>query len=175
MFHKNFFHSLLAAVLFISGSTALALPGLSVGVMGGANLSMPSADLPAGATLSGGVSYSAGATVEAGPLEVSAIYSRYSLKAGLLGIETTTASKYLELPVLYRLGVGLASVGVGGFYGLCLDSGATGDDHNYGAVASVRVNIPGGFFADGRFNLGLKDLAGSKLSSAAVFLGFNFL
>jgi hypothetical protein len=156
MFHKNLIRTLFVVVLFISSSGAFALPGLSVGVMGGANLAMPSVG-------SSKVGYSLGPTFEAGPLQASALYSKYM------------DSKYLDLPVLYSMGIGLASVGLGGFYGLCLDSGATSDDHNYGAVANVRVKIPGGLFADGRFNLGLKELGGSKLSSAAVMLGFNFL
>lgn len=173
MFQKNFIRSFFIAVLFISSSHAFALPGLSLGVMGGANLAMPSA--PSVGALSGKIGYSVGPTVEAGPIQISALYSKYSVKATLLGGETNRDSKYLDIPVLYSMGIGLASVGVGGFYGLCLDSGATSSSNNYGAVANVRVKIPGGLFADGRFNLGLKDLSGSKLSSAAVMVGFNFL
>lgn len=176
MNHTNLAKSFLALVALLSGASASALPGLSLGVMGGANLAMPGVDAPAGTSISGGIGYSVGPTVEAGPIEVSALYSNYSVKTTVSVTETTASSKYIDVPVLYRMGVGLASIGLGGFYGLCVDSGATSDDHNYGAVGSVRVKIPGGLFADARYSLGLKkDSSGMKMSAAALLVGFNFL
>jgi hypothetical protein len=163
---------IVSACILFSSASAFALPGASIGLMGGANLAVPSLSTP-GFSSSGSIGYSVGPTVQAGPLEVSALYTHYTVKLTPTGgTAVSSSSKYLDIPALYRLGVGLASVGVGGFYGIALDSG---NSANYGAVASARVSIPGGYFLDGRFNLGLKDVSGSKLSAASVLLGFNFL
>jgi hypothetical protein len=177
MIHKNFKRSLFAVIALLACPGAFALPGLSLGVMGGGNLAMPNVDAPAGTSIKGAIGYSVGPTVSAGPIEISALYSKYSIKSSVAAanFETTTDSKYIDVPLLYRMGVGLASIGLGGFYGLCIDSGAASDDHNYGAVGSVRVKIPGGLFADARYNLGLKDMSGSKLSSAMLLIGYHFL
>ena len=162
MFNTKRFFVLSAFILFLSTS-AFALPGASIGLMGGANLATPS-----GTTATGNVGYAVGPTLTAGPLEVSALYTHYSVSFS----NVTATSKYLDIPVLYRMGVGLANVGVGGFYGIPLDTGNSG---NYGLVASTQVNLLGKLFLDGRYNLGLKNSSGSKLSSAALLVGFNFL
>lgn len=172
---RSGFFSLLALMALFSASNALAVPGVSLGLMGGGNLSFPSIDSP-GVTVSGKVGYTVGPTATLGPVEASVLYSMYSVKASASGIDVTTDSKYLDIPVLYRFGIDLASIGIGGFYGLCLDSGATSADNNYGAVASVRAKLPGtSVFVDGRFNLGLHDMNGGKNSSLALMLGYDFL
>jgi hypothetical protein len=170
---RSGFFSLLALIALFSAPNALAVPGVSLGLMGGGNLSFPSIDTP-GVTVSGKVGYTVGPTATLGPVEASVLYSMYSVKAS--GIDATTDSKYLDIPVLYRFGIDLASIGVGGFYGLRLDSGATSSDNNFGAVASVRAKLPGtSVFVDGRFNLGLHDMNGGKNSSLALMLGYDFL
>ena len=137
----------------LSSTNAFALPGLSLGVMGGASISAPSvtdAALVGSATLKGGTGLSAGATLGAGPLEVSALYSQYQATA----LSTTVNSSFLDVPVLFRMGLGPISLGLGGFYSMHLsdDSGASQNrGANYGATASVRLTIPVvGFFVDGR-------------------------
>ncbi|NDF16068.1 hypothetical protein EB061_12245, partial [bacterium] len=130
----------------------------------------------AGTEVSGTLGYSVGPSVGIGPLELNVLYSSYGTKVTALGTSATSTSKYLDIPALYRIGAGPLSIGVGGFYSLCLNDNATSDSNNYGAVGSVRASIPGlGFFVDGRFNLGLKDMTGSKLSSLAVLIGYDFI
>ncbi len=175
---KSLFAFVAVAAAF-SVPQAFAMPGVDLGIMGGAGMTMPSfsGDL-GGATLSGGIGISAGASLGVGPLEVSALYSQYSIKLEAGGESLSSTANYLDIPVLFRMGAGPISFGVGGFYSLFLsdDSGTGDSDPNYGATASVRFTLPViGFFVDGRYNLGLKEEEQSKISSAAVYLGFNFL
>ena len=171
---SKLFLVLLAVLSF--NSNAFAIPGMNVGIMAGPNLAFPSASLPAGSSMSGTIGYSVGPSVGLGPIEVSALYSSYGLKVTASGSEATSSGKSLDLPVLYRLGIGPVGFGIGGFYNISLESGSTSSDNNYGAVASFRTTIPGiGLFVDGRFSLGLHDMSGTKLSSGAVLIGYNFL
>ncbi|MBU6375237.1 MAG: hypothetical protein KGQ59_04525 [Bdellovibrionales bacterium] len=156
---------------------AFAAPGFGFGLMAGPNLTFPSAPSILGSSVSGGIGFSVGPSVGVGPLEASLLYSSYTLKSTVATITTSSSSSSLDLPVLYRVGVGLIDIGFGGFYSLSLESGATSSNNNYGLVGSVRTTIPGGLFVDGRFNLGLKESAStnSKVSSLALLLGFNFI
>jgi hypothetical protein len=177
--------SLFAAVVLaatLSTSNAFALPGLSLGVMGGAAISAPTvsnAALLGGATVSGGTGLSAGGTLGLGPLEVSALYSQYKATAALGGVSATVTANTLDVPVLFRMGVGPIGLGLGGFYSMHLsdDSGdSSSGGSNYGATASVRLTIPViGLFVDGRYNMGLKEDDGVKMSSLGAYVGFNFL
>ncbi len=170
--------ALCIALVALLAPVAHAIPGVSFGIMGGANLNLPStsSSLPAGTELTGTLGYSVGPSVGIGPLELSALYSSYGSKVTFLGVGQTTTSNFLDIPALYRIGAGPLSVGLGGFYSICVESGCTTDNNNYGATASVRASVPVvGFFVDGRFNLGLKDSAGSKASSLAVLLGYDFI
>lgn len=167
---------LVSISILFAGANAYAVPGVNVGLMVGPNLSFVSGDFPVGTSLSGGVGYSVGPSVGLGPIEISALYTSTTTTASVLGIEASSTSKSLEIPVLYRLGMGPIGLGLGGFYGLSLESGATSDSNNYGLTASTRVTVPGvGLFVDGRFNLGLNDMGGSKMSSAAILIGFDFI
>ena len=170
---KKSFFAVAIVTAAISASAAQAAPGFKVGLMGGANYAMPkpSTGLTEKFGLSGGLS------LGVGPLEVSALYSQYKIEAA--GISITT--NYLDVPVLFRMGAGPLSLGLGGFYSTFLDGstsvGATvNGTANYGATGSLRVTVPVvGLFIDGRYNLGLKDDNGDKLSSAALYLGWNIL
>ncbi|MFN7685594.1 MAG: outer membrane beta-barrel protein [Oligoflexia bacterium] len=178
--HKNkSFAALALATALVTHFTAPqahALPGLDIGLMAGGAISKSSAN-----SVDGGFGLSFGPTVGMGPIEASALYSQYKLTAPTV----STSTNYLEIPVLYRLGLGPVSVGVGGFYSVFLSGsttvGSTTTDltsgsSNYGATASARVTIPMlGLFADARYNLGLRDSSGSKLSSLGFYLGWNFL
>ncbi len=166
------------ALVALLAPVAHAIPGVSFGIMGGPNLTLPttSSALPAGTELTGTIGYSVGPSVGIGPLELSALYSSYGSKLTFLGISQTSSSNYLDFPALYRIGAGPLSVGLGGFYSICLENGCTSDNNKYGATASVRATVPVvGFFVDGRFNLDLKDNAGSKSSALAVLLGYDFI
>ena len=171
------FIALCLSLFAFSAPAAHAIPGVSFGIMGGANLTFPSVTaLPAGTEISGTIGYSVGPSAGIGPFELSLLYTSYGNKVTFGGVSATSSSKYLDIPALYRIGAGPLSVGFGGFYSLCMETGATSDNNNYGATGSVRASIPGlGMFVDGRFNLGLKDMAGSKLSSMAVYLGYDFI
>jgi hypothetical protein len=155
----------------LSAPRAFAVPGLELGVMAGAAASMPTG------VLDGGIGLSVGATGGVGPLEASLLYTQYKLS--IPGNDIT--GNYLDIPVLYRMSLGPVGLGIGGFYSMFLSRSSTvvltGDgESNYGATASLRFTIPVvGLFLDGRYNLGLKDSNGSKASSAAFYLGFNFL
>lgn len=173
---KKSLFAVVALAAAVSAPKAFALPGVDLGIMAGAGLSMPSLS-----GVDGGIGISAGATAGIGPIEASLLYSQY--RTSLLVTETT--SNYLEIPLLFRAGLGPVSFGIGGFYSMFLSgsqtvSGTTTEitdgDSNYGATASARFTVPVlGFFVDGRYNLGLKDMSGSTASSAAVYLGWNFL
>jgi hypothetical protein len=170
------FSAIWIALLALLAPTAHAIPGVSVGIMGGGNLTLPSATMPAGTELTGTLGYSVGPSVGIGPLEVSMLYSSYGSKVTALGLSQTTTSNFLDIPALYRIGAGPLAVGIGGFYSICLESGCTSSNNNYGATASVRASIPVvGLFVDGRFNLGLKDTNGSKSSALALLVGYDFI
>lgn len=161
-----------AFLLFlVSTPKAFAVPGLELGVMAGAAVSFP------GSGVDGGAGVSAGASASLGPVEGSLLYSQFKLSGP--GFSATVNN--LEIPVLYRLGLGPLSVGAGGFYSLFLSGSTSGpitltEESNYGAVASARFTIPvTGVFFDARYNLGLKDTDGSKASSAAFYVGINLL
>lgn len=167
--------SLFAIMGILLGSEALALPGVTFGVMGGGNLTLPSIQ-STGVTVSGAIDFSVGPTMSLGPVEGAVLYSRYSLKTVGTGFEVTSASKHLEIPLLYRFGLDLVSLGVGGFYAICIDEGSYVVGDLYGALASIRTKIPGtSIFVDGRFNLGLSSTTGGgKLSSLAFLVGYDF-
>jgi hypothetical protein len=178
--------SLLAVVAFaatLSAPNAFALPGFSLGVMGGASMSAPKVSDPtqwAGSTISGGTGLSAGASLGLGRLEVSALYSQMKTKYASGGGPSSLTENYLEIPVLLRMGVGPIGLGLGGFYSMFLSSigGDINDSGspNYGATASVRLTIPViDIFVDGRYNLGLKEDGGVKISTLGAYVGFNFL
>jgi hypothetical protein len=163
--------ALCIALVALLAPVAHAIPGVSFGVMGGANLNLPNTT-----GLTGTIGYSVGPSVGIGPLEVSALYSSYGTELTVLNLTQTVRNDFLDIPVLYRIGAGPLTVGLGGFYSICVESTCTTDNNNYGATASVRASIPVvGFFVDGRFNLGIKDTAGSRASSMAVLLGYDFI
>ncbi len=165
--------ALFIALVALLAPAAHAIPGVSFGIMGGANLNLPNTT-----GLTGMIGYSVGPSVGLGPLEVSALYSSYGTEITIpvLNVTQSVSSNFLDIPVLYRIGAGPLSVGLGGFYSICMESTCTTSDNNYGATASVRASVPVvGFFVDGRFNLGLRDSAGSKASSMAVLLGYDFI
>ena len=171
---------LLALAATLSAPSAYALPGMDIGVMGGGSFAKSNQS-----GLDSKFGISGGASVGLGPLEISALYTQYKIGATVLGISAETTFNYLDLPVLYRVSAGPVSVGLGGFYSLFLSgsvttagvtTNVTDGESNYGATASARFTIPVlGFFVDGRYNLGLKDQGGSKLSSMAAYIGWNFL
>ncbi|MEN9723039.1 MAG: hypothetical protein RJB38_1025 [Pseudomonadota bacterium] len=149
----------------LTPSAAYAIPGLDFGIMGGATLNT-SSNLGSG---SGGLGYSFGPSLGVGPLEVSALYTNLTTDFGSI----STNRKSWDIPVLMRFGAGPVGLGLGGFYSITTGSGTS---DNYGATASLRMGIPGmGLFADGRYNLGLKDFSGAHISSAALMIGLNFL
>ncbi len=176
---KKSLFAVVALAAAVSSSQALAGPGFNLGLMGGAGMTMTSTS-----GVDGGIGISAGATAGIGPIEASLLYTQYQLSATVLGVEATSTLNYLDVPVLFRMGVGPLSVGLGGFYSMFLSgsataAGVTADvtdaEANYGATASVRFTLPiVGLFADARYNLGLKDDDGT-LSSAALLVGWNFL
>jgi hypothetical protein len=179
------FLTLAAIAATLSSSNAFAIPFVDLGVMAGGAISAPTISDPAqlaGSTLSGGFGLSGGASLGLGPIEVSALYSQ--LKAKIAGgpVNSEVTSNYLDIPVLLRMGLGPISFGVGGFYSVFLSgsSSVPGDTvdgkGNYGPTASLRFTVPVvGFFVDGRYSLGLKETNGVKMSTAGVYLGFNFL
>ena len=174
MFHlKKSLLGVAALAAIASAPSAFAVPGVDIGIMGGANYAMPSNS--AGITKKIGLG--GGASIGVGPLEISAIYNQYKIEAS--GLTVTT--NYLDIPVLLRIGAGPISLGLGGFYSPFLSGttnvgGTVTADANYGATGSLRFTVPvAGFFIDGRYNLGLNDDGGSKLSGASVYLGWNIL
>ncbi len=177
--------SLLAVVALaatLSAPNAFAVPGFSLGVMGGASMSAPKVSDPtqwAGSTISGGTGLSAGASLGLGRLEVSALYSQMKTSTASGGVSGSLTENYLEIPVLLRMGVGPIGLGLGGFYSMFLSSNGDINDSgspNYGASASVRLTIPViDIFVDGRYNLGLKEDGGVKISTLGAYVGFNFL
>ena len=176
-FSKNLLSLYSLAAICISTS-AFAIPGIEAGLMvGGMRTILNTPDLGSAASVSGGTGVSAGATAGVGPLEISALYSQYKMHSQVLGLGVDAQSNYLDLPVLLRIGAGPASIGLGGFYSVRLssDDQAT-NNSNYGATASVRISIPtSNLFIDGRYQLGLKDVSGTKTSGLALYLGYAFL
>jgi hypothetical protein len=168
---KNLF-ALVVVATALSATPAFAIPGVDLGVMGGASMGLPSTS-----GVDGKIGLSAGASLGLGPIEASVLYSQYKAGASILGNDVSYTLNYLDVPVLFRMGVGPISLGVGGFYSMFLNGSASAaGESNYGATASLRFTVPVvGFFVDGRYNLGLKDNSGEKLSGAALLLGFNFL
>ena len=70
-----------------------------------------------------------------------------------ISIAASTNTSLIEIPVMYRLGSGTTTFGLGGFYGLVMGSGG---GSNYGLTAGPRFATAGGLFLDLRFNYALK-------------------
>ena len=109
--------------------------------------------------------------------ELGAIYTQRSLKttdsSGLIPSITTTV-KSVHIPVTYMLGLGKSfALGLGGFYGLSLESGGGSD---YGVAGGLRIKGSGngGFFFDAKYNMGLKDNAGFKSKEVYGLIGILF-
>lgn len=172
--HSSALTFCLVMTLFFGTVPALAMPGLSFGLMAGAT--KPSFKNTQ-ATLSGDLGLSGGASLVIGSIEASALYTQYKLSNNLGGQGTVKSTiNYLDIPVLYRIELGPLSLGAGGFYGLYMSTSPTSSEKgasNYGASASFRFTLPVvGLFADARYQLGLKESSGgNKISSAAVYLG----
>ncbi len=172
---------LAALALGIISTSAHALPGLDIGVVGGANynISSYSNSSISGVTVSqsGGVGYSLGLEADLPLLNIKALYSSTQTKTDTTSLgtttSTTTSTKSLQIPVHYSIGLAGFSIGVGGFFEKFLDSGS---DTNYGVSAGAKASLPGtGIFAEGLVNYGLKSINSGKTSSAMILVGMNIL
>ncbi len=177
---KQKFLGVLLVVGLIS-SSANAMPGFDLGVVGGLNYnisSYPSVSLLGNSvTASGGLGYSVGLEADLPLINVKALYTQVSTKTDMtiLGVSssTTSTSKSLQIPVHYSIGLAGFSVGVGGFYEKSFE---TNGDSNYGLSAGAKASIPGtGIFAEGLVNYGLKSNNDVKSSLAVILVGLNIL
>jgi hypothetical protein len=170
---KNSFKGLVVLAVLGLSSNAFALPFVSVGVVAGPNYNLSSYPTVAGTSVSGGMGYSAGLSAELGPIAARALYTHANSKTDVLGVETSASANSIQVPVHFTMGLAGTHVGFGGFYETSLeDNGGS----NYGASAGVKVSLPFvGVSVEGLVNYGLKDLSGSKSSTAALLLGFNIL
>jgi hypothetical protein len=115
-------------------------------------------------------------------IEAGAAYldRKYGRTVGGVDSGTTASSDSILMPAGLRWHAGRhLSLELGGFYDHSLESG--GSD-NYGVQGGLRISLPLGhansLFAEGRYDLGLKDFGGTKESDvlfALVGITFGFL
>lgn len=165
-------------------SQAQAAPGFSLGVVGVGGTGINSFDATVlTATVSAKTSLIAGAGVaaEIGPLSAELIYMIRELTVttevpGVAAVELSTYGRTLDLPVMFRFGMGGASIGAGAYYQIPAQSGGKS---SLGLTGGVRFNVPGGLFGDARFNYSLNKVTTSLGDytpiEGLVMVGFNFL
>jgi hypothetical protein len=176
---QKFVFSLCA--IFLAAATftpnAHALPGFKLGVaaLGGMGLSSSETTSLLG-TLSAkaGTVFGGGAAAEIGPLSAELLYVSRKATVSLAGVEMASASAAsIDIPVMYQMGLGPLSLGMGGYYSMSME---TGGGSTYGLVAGPRVSVPGGFFLDARGLYGLKkDDLGNNPIELQLLAGFSFL
>jgi hypothetical protein len=180
---KNIYRLMSVLVCLISSGAAFALPGVSLGVVGGGNYNMSSfpsvSEDGFTSSVSGGLGYTLGISADLPMITASVLFSRLSAKAtvsgGGLSLSQSSTYKIIQVPVHYSIGLGGVSVGVGGFMDYSLEDDQ-GSNANYGLSAGARMGLPmSGLFAQGLFNYGLKDMDGAKQHTALVLIGYNFL
>ena len=122
------------------------------------------------ATTKGGLGYGGGLLAEpmSFPLEVGVLYLSRHYQVTRTGFaDSSTNLHFVEIPVMFRLGHGSMTFGLGGFADIDI-----GDGSNYGLTAGPRFGgTHGGGFLDLRFSYGLK--AGHTEDIAAM-LGYAF-
>ena len=159
---------------------AQALPGFKLGVVGAGGLGLWSKSIDTGVPgltteTSGGLALGGGAAAEIGPISAELLYMTRKTNATLLGVSVSTPSTAsLDIPVMFRMGLGPISLGAGGYYSLSLESGG---GSTFGLVAGPRLSIPGGLFVDARVNYGLEKFEGLDVTpiEGLVLVGFSFL
>jgi hypothetical protein len=121
----------------------------------------------------GGLGFGGGLVVDIGPIGVSAIYisRKTTATTTLLGVSVDVSANtgIIHVPVVYRIGLGGASLNLGGFYGIGTASGSGSD---YGATGGFRFGKK--FFVDLSYNMGLKDNSGTKSKAALALIGTMF-
>jgi hypothetical protein len=170
-----------AAVLLLVSPAVWAGPKISI--LGGVHQSLadPYADLFSGQSFTPSLGFQAG--LELGfrlssglQLDVGGFYFHSKTKTELGGVEgaTVTADQAIT-PLQLRITPSRAiSFGGGGYYGFHL---STGNENDYGWLASARISMPAGkiaFVLDGRYFGGLKEIAGEKSKFWTAMFGVTF-
>jgi hypothetical protein len=112
-------------------------------------------------------------------LEAGAIYLQRKYGATFLGVESTSTTSFssIHIPVGLRLHANrVVSLQLGGFYDYSLE---TDGDANFGVQGGLRLSAPvsgsTALFVEGRYNMGLKEISGEKISDLAlVMVGLTF-
>ena len=161
-------HLLILVALMLASSNAFAMGHFSL--VGGIDYNLNSTSVNTGfgvATAKGGLGFGGGALIGLGVFEIGALYLSKPTTVTFAGLDTTTSSAGIEIPVMYRFG-GLTSFGIGGFYDIATSSGGTS---NYGITAGPRLGMASGLFLDLRFDYGLK--TGNSKDLLAL-VGYSF-
>jgi hypothetical protein len=131
------------------------------------------------AELSGGLGFGAGLLVHFGSsisgLDLGAFFISQKSTVTLTGVASgvSSSSSVIHFPLTYQIGLGKSlALGLGGYYGLSLESGGSSD---YGAKAGLRVMLGNKLFTDVSYNYGLKTLdSGVKNSEIIGLIGIFF-
>jgi hypothetical protein len=169
------FKTFFAAGLFLITVPA-SQAAVKFGLAGAVDYNMAKSTITIGSDsteLKGGLGFGGGLVMDIGKFGLSAIYiSRATTTTGsLLGIsfESSSSSGILHIPLVYRIGLGGASLNLGGFFGLGLGSGGGSD---YGATGGFRFGKK--LFIDLSYNMGLKGETDAKSKAAIALIGTMF-
>jgi hypothetical protein len=142
------------------------------GIAGAVDYNMASSSA-GGVEIKGGLGFGGGLTVDIGSIGIGAIYisRKKTVTTTILGVplEVSSSSGILHLPLVYRIGLGGASLNLGGFYGLGMGDGGGSD---YGITGGFRFGKK--LFVDLSYNMGLKGETDAKSKAAIALIGTMF-
>ncbi len=168
-----------AAVILLPPETWAA----QFSVLGGVNKPLTPSSVSAGfSTLKPAIGYQGGLLVEFPlssrfGLELGALYQSLRTTVTVSGTDSTSTSKNLQAPGLFRLWLGrVISLGVGGYYGLSLESG---NDTDGGLLGNLQFSLPLGgssaFVVDGRYLYSLEDPGNlDRYTEVQAMIGITF-
>jgi hypothetical protein len=169
-------------VFLLISSQAQAMPGFSVGFMGGVNSSSYRTTDVAGTEIQGKTTPIFGVTADIANINISVIKNNHKFMTSNIIDSYTTSNEFIEIPVLLRaLSFGPFSAQVGGYYAKFLATESFGVRNSegidlYGITAGARVSIPVvRLFVDVRLNHQLKDTGDTKFDGIQGFLGIKLL
>lgn len=176
MFRKTL---VLAALVGLFSMSAFAAGGgTRISLVGAGNYGMNKVAGANSSETKGAPGYGGGLLIGFGmgsttTFEIGGVYmvSRFTTTIpGFADITTELKGVYIPGTLHFMMGKSV-SLGLGGYYGYSLETGA---ESIYGANGGLRFRMGPHMFLDTRYNMSLKEVGGSKPSEVMAMLGYTF-